>query len=288
MMSESDMVIQEKNMKYLIKKLIPKKLFPYFQQAYQALFVRQPKADFSQEQYERLPALKCCIAYNKYGGYCVPLSVTYGPVARRILSNDVYEPQTIEFMTAHCGNGDIVHAGTFFGDFLPALSRSINPNAKIWAFEPNPENYRCTKITLEINGIENVVLENAGLGANSEKLLLQTTDKTGQSLGGASRIVSEEANTVVTKERVDVIRLDDIVPKERRVTVIHLDIEGYELKALMGALATIRRCLPIIIIEVLPNSSISKNHWFIENILSVGYQKVGQLYENQAFYINKL
>src|SRR5882672_2138462 len=100
--------------------------------------------------------LQCRVSYNKYGGYCVPSSSVHRPAAQKILSGDVWEPDTIEFMVNHVGDGDIVHAGAYFGDFIPALSQACKPSAKLWTFEPNPENYRCALITIEINGLRNV------------------------------------------------------------------------------------------------------------------------------------
>ena len=100
---------------------------------------------FTTMEYNSHSVLQCCIAYNKYGGYCVPLSSLHRPAAQRILSGDVYEPNTIEFLISNCSDGDIVHAGAYFGDFLPALSRSCAPNAKIWvSVDPNcsPERVR--------------------------------------------------------------------------------------------------------------------------------------------------
>lgn len=82
--------------------------------------------------------------------------------------------------------------GADFGDFLPALSSGCAPGARIWAFEPNPENYRCARVTLELNGISNVTLANAGLGAQAELLGILTADEQGLPLGGASRIVQDD------------------------------------------------------------------------------------------------
>jgi len=166
-----------------ISKLVPKRLKPLARRVYWKLFANKEKSDFSPDQYGDLSPLKCVISYNMYGGYCVPESSRHRPAARAILSNDVWEPQTINFIITNCGDGDIVHAGTFFGDFLPAISKGVTEGSKVWAFEPNPENYRCARITLEINNLNNVVLTNAGLGAKQEVMLLQTTDDKGRALG---------------------------------------------------------------------------------------------------------
>ena len=74
-------------------------------------------------------------------------------------------------MSKNCGTGDLVHAGTYFGDFIPALSRVCAPDAKVWAFEPNPENYRCALITTTLNNLHNVEIKNAGLGSQEGSML---------------------------------------------------------------------------------------------------------------------
>ncbi len=112
-------------------------MMPISQRVYWRIIDSSPQADFSKKEYEALEALKCKVSYNKYGGYCVPLSSCHRPAALKILSNDVYEPKTIEYILSNCNNGDVIHAGTYFGDFLPALAKGLASDAKIWAFEPN-------------------------------------------------------------------------------------------------------------------------------------------------------
>lgn len=269
-------------MKSLIKSMIPKRVFPVAQRVYWRLFDSSPRAGLLKEQYDPASTLKCIVAYNKYGGYCVPESSRHRPAARRILSNDVYEPETIEFIISNCGNGDVVHAGTYFGDFLPALSSGA-PNAKVWAFEPNPENYRCASITLVINGITNVVLTNAGLGAKQECLLMKTADENGRSLGGASRIIASDLGEVPGTDNVQIVAVDDVLGADRNVSIIQLDVEGHEKEALTGALKTIQRCLPIIILEVLPTSTLLSSDWFSDSILSLGYHKTRDINGNSVF-----
>jgi len=48
-------------------------------------------------------ALNCAVAYNKYGGYCIPASTFRHRLSRKILAGQVWEQTTLEFMRAHCG-----------------------------------------------------------------------------------------------------------------------------------------------------------------------------------------
>lgn len=260
-------------MKQLAKRILPNSIL----RLVQALRFKSPSRDslpLVDFQGHSDYVLQCCIAYNKYGGYCIPLSSRHRPAAKKILAGDIWEPETIEFLTSHCEGGDIIHAGPFFGDFLPALSQSLTPGTKVWAFEPNPENYRCALITTYINGIQKMIeLMNAGLGERRGSLSMITADADGRSLGGSSRIVgksTEEGSTTV-----QIVTIDEIIPSNRKISIIQLDVEGFEKPALSGALQTIQRCRPTIILETVPEES-----WLSENILHLGYRIEGTLHDN--------
>ena len=53
----------------------------------------------------------------------------------------------------------------------------------------------------------------------------------------------------------------------RNVSIIQLDVEGFEQPALKGAMTTIARCRPILILETLADHT-----WFTERILCLGYR----------------
>jgi len=203
------------------------------------------------------------------------------PAAQAILRGEVWESETIEFIAKHCRGGDILHAGTYFGDFLPALSRAVSVDGMVWAFEPNIENYRCAIITQQINGLENVCLTNAGLGESKDNAFLITHDENGVAMGGASMVAAEkDCSEQDSLQVVDIVSIDSMVPSDRNIKVIHLDVEGYEKQVLMGGIQTIRRCQPILILE-----TFSYDVWFENNIASLGYVVTGDVHGN---YILKI
>lgn len=216
---------------------------------------------------------------NCYGRYCIPLASAHRPAARRILAGDVHEPETIRFMIQNHGGSDIVHAGTYFGDFLPALSRNMNPDACLWAFEPNPENHSACEQTIALNALKNVRLANAGLGSKKDSGLVLTRDQQGRSLGGCSRLVDpQEMIAGELTSAVQIVRLDDVVPPYRPVGILQLDVEGSEEAALRGAIGLLRRWRPILILERKPDS-----HWFEANITPLGYTEAQKLHGNRLF-----
>ncbi|MEM6692168.1 MAG: FkbM family methyltransferase [Planctomycetota bacterium] len=223
--------------------------------------------------------LDCCVAYNQYGGYCVPLSAIKRPAVQKILEGEVYEPDTIAFMREHGRGGDIVHAGTFFGDFLPAISHACDDESIVWALEPNPHSFRCAQATVAINGLSNIKLANAGLGSQREELPFQIFDQQGTSLGGLSQFVKGGNASRDDCVMASVVRMDDLIPPSRRVGIIQLDVEGYEEQSLMGAIETIRRCRPILILE----TEISE-FWLRATLPGIVYRSMTKLHTNTVYF----
>ena len=264
-----------RHIKSLIRALLPKSVLGSLRSKFDSA-TRRKIPRFKSPRNNTNGVLECCIAYTESGGFCVPLASHHRPAAQMILRGSVYEPQTIEFLVSNCKDGDIVHAGTYYGDFLPALSRACSPEAKVWAFEPNPENFRCAVITCAINGLRNIELENAGLGIQQETVVMVTRDSDGRALGGASQVVTDATGTPSGHtETVNIVALDNLIPIDRNVSIIQLDVEGYEKQALSGGLKTISRCLPILVLETLPDES-----WLSSKILQLGYTVGRNLHGN--------
>jgi len=208
------------------------------------------------------------VASNEHGAYCVPKSSLHRPVAQTIINARVWEPKTLNLLRSANAEGDIVHAGTFFGDFIPALAHSRKLGAIVWAFEPNRENYRCAAVTIGLNGLANVVLTHAGLSQQSDTALLATSDRRGVALGGGSQLIDDPTGVDgLSNEQVNLVAIDDVVSDGRRVAVIQLDVEGHELQALAGGLRTIERCRPLIVVETPPAQG-----WINEHLAPLGYR----------------
>ncbi len=218
----------------------------------------------------RLPAdaPEAVVARNEHGLYCVPRSSLHRPVAAAILAGGVWERATLELMCGVDSGGDIVHAGAYYGDFLPALAHSRDAGALVWTFEPGAENHRCTEITMALNELSNVVLTRACLSEHSGSTLLAVGGRDGVPLGGSSSVIRDPVRARWwDSEEVPMVALDDVVPAERHVALIQLDVEGHEKEALLGALATIERCRPMIILESLPRAA-----WVDEHLGPLGYR----------------
>lgn len=280
-----NLFISNSQVRGLIKAILPVRVRAALRRLNSGRGIRGRPFPFVVSDPQSMATLNCCVAYNKYGAYCVPVSSLHRPAAQAVLSGRIWEPRTLEFMTSYCKDGDIVHAGTFFGDFLPALVAGLAEGAKVWAFEPNPESYRCAAITIQLNGLTGVELINAGLGEHPGSQTLVTHDFSGVPLGGASQVVPGPSDDWEARGShtvpVQIVTIDDAVPQHRPVSIIQLDVEGFEKRALTGALRTIRRHRPILVTESLP-----KGKWISEHLSPLGYRITETMAENTILRCN--
>jgi FkbM family methyltransferase len=96
---------------------------------------------------------------------------------------------------------------------------------------------------------------------------MRVSDQSGRSLGGASRIVTPGEEGDGGTELVNIVAVDEVIPRDRQVSILQLDVEGFEESALAGAIRTIERCKPIIILENLPDED-----WMRDHVMHLGYR----------------
>lgn len=222
--------------------------------------------------------LDCVFGKNKYGSYCMPANCAHRPAVRMVQNGEVYEPDTIQFMLNNHDNKRIITAGTFFGDFLPALAST---GTEVFAYEPVETNYRCAKITLDMNYTDhNVHLRHGALGKTNEQLEIAIANHNGQPLGGASNFQQSKHVPKSSRETVNVYAIDQYVEFFRApLGIIQLDVEGHEEMALRGALDVIKRWQPILILEQW-SPKMFDTEFFEKDIFALGYKTQGKLHEN--------
>lgn len=196
--------------------------------------------------------------------YILPEYAMHRPAVKVFLDNKLHEPDTHEFIKYICDNneGSIVHAGTFFGDMLPNFSKFVTKN--VYAFEPVLENFVSSKICIDANGLDNVILMSCALSEKIENLKIDTMlggNKKGKHAGGKSSI--SKVGRICPTISLDSLKIDDLI-------ILHLDVEGHELNAIKGSIKTIEKCKPIILIE----DNMNKCKPFLS---SLGYNLFGEL-----------
>lgn len=107
------------------------------------------------------------------------------------------------------------------------------------AFEPMPHNFSALEMNLDHYKCTNVKTYNAGL--SDHEGLIKLVKAGGKSFQYKVPIGSE-GDIPMPCHKLDTLDLSN-------VDLLKLDVEGHELEALRGALETIKRCKPVIVIE---------------------------------------
>jgi FkbM family methyltransferase len=129
-----------------------------------------------------------------------------------------------------------VDCGAFDGDSIAAFLRLCkNRFNKIWAIEPDPENYKHLQERIQLYDAEivrKIISLQAAVGLKRQKIAFNATGTAGSTMGEGSY----EVNSIPL----------DIILKSDTPTYIKMDIEGAEMDALVGAKHVIKKNLPIL------------------------------------------
>ena len=145
----------------------------------------------------------------------------------------------------------IVDGGTNAGFFtIPVANRTQDCGTRIIAFEPQRQLFQAVGGSLALNGYRNVFLHNVGLGAEPGIAQLPAIDySVAQDFGTVqlSNDATVEEDGWMNDRVVDITSIDAMALP--RLDFFKLDVEGYEVPALTGALNTIKKHRPWIWVE---------------------------------------
>ncbi len=126
----------------------------------------------------------------------------------------------------------VFDVGANKGELRMNLSRLVGPEGHISAFEPSAMFYKTFLKNADRNKIKNITVINKGLGRNAKRIFLELDPQN----SGMSHIAD------TGKEWIDIISLDEWMIQEPAFTpdLIKVDVEGFEMEMLYGAVQTIK------------------------------------------------
>jgi FkbM family methyltransferase len=152
-----------------------------------------------------------------------------------------YETDTTAVMSEAIRTGNVVFdLGAHAGYHSLHASKLVGPNGQVWSFEPNPANARFLRKHIDLNRAGNVhVMECAVSDANGECAF---DDGMNCFSGHLSNNGSRKVRTISIDSAVAAGQLP--VPD-----YLKIDVEGAEFKVLSGAIETLRRRRPFVLLE---------------------------------------
>jgi len=129
-----------------------------------------------------------------------------------------------------------IDIGANIGYYTLIAARLVGPAGKIYAFEPDPDNFALLKKNVEQNGYRNVVLVNKAVSdkTRSTRLYLSESNR------GDHRLYdSRDGRKSIA---VHAASLDDFfLNRDKTIHLIKMDIQGAEARALAGMKALVRK-----------------------------------------------
>lgn len=128
----------------------------------------------------------------------------------------------------------VVDIGAQYGDYAILCSKVYK--AKVYTFEPLPENFKEITENIKLNGLNERQIQafNVALGNKDKTEILSYSGEMANNFGEGNRIEVEFRTLDSYKIKPDLMKID---------------VEGFELDVLEGAIETIKKYHPKIIIE---------------------------------------
>ncbi|MDL2397689.1 FkbM family methyltransferase [Rhizobium mayense] len=167
-------------------------------------------------------------------------------------------------------NAFVVDVGANIGNHTLFFSAVVG--ARTLAIEPNAEALRILRANISLNGLQDRVdVKPIALGA--EAGMGDVVEEDPSKLGMARVRLAADG-------QVPVARLDDVV-REQHVDLIKIDVEGMETEVLRGAMGTMVRCRPRLLVEAATAQALRD----VEAILRpIGYRKI-KVYNETPTYL---
>lgn len=148
---------------------------------------------------------------------------------RSLSFSGIYEPFETEIIKKEIKKGDhVLDIGANIGYYTLIFAKLVGENGKVFAFEPDPNNFSLLKKNIEINGYRNVILVQKGVSNKTGKARLYLS----HNVPSDHRIYDSHDG----RKSIDIetIRLDDYFNNKERIDFIKLDIQGAEWAAIQG------------------------------------------------------
>jgi len=140
----------------------------------------------------------------------------------------------------------VVDVGAHIGFYTKELAKLVGPQGRVFAYEPNPENYEFLK--KNVRAQENTVLRNTAVG-----------DRTGQTRLYLSFQLNVDHRTYATSTEsrrfltVPQVTLDsELLQSDKKIAFIKMDIQGFEYFACRGMRQLLNKDLPVVLAEFWP------------------------------------
>jgi FkbM family methyltransferase len=198
------------------------------------------------------PALACAKAYARLfpRQLCSRNGIYYDLDLTELIDFSIFlggwETETLDFLRQRLRPNDVVvEIGANIGAHTLVMAQFVGPGGTVYAFEPTEYASRKLQRNIELNhGIANIVLRRE-LVTNGMADLPRRNIRSSWKLKPDSQIPTEAVSASATS-------IDEFAVTEGidQLSLLKIDVDGYDFKVLQGARETLTRLRPTIFVEL--------------------------------------
>jgi FkbM family methyltransferase len=191
----------------------------------------------------------------------------YG-IGQQILDTGSFEPaeinnakRVLDFRRKQFGNGVLaIDGGANIGTHTIAWAKHMTHWGKVLSFEPQRLVFYQLAGNIVLNNCLNVEAEHMALGPHCDNIFIPQLDPTLPANFGGLEITKSVGESIGQKvsytKNLDCVRMISIdTMRLQRLDLLKLDVEGMEFSVLLGALETIERCQPVVLMETIKSDA---------------------------------
>jgi FkbM family methyltransferase len=179
-----------------------------------------------------LPPMRAGMVITTLYGFKMKIDPINDPGIERVLyGSGAYEEGTLYILGKILKPGQcFVDAGANIGLMSLYVAHKFKDTCKIYAYEPHPETTTILYENIKINGFKNITVMPFALGESIGETYI--FDRKDINRGGSSLVAPP---TPGKKYPVSLTTLDTTIKQPQVISVLKIDVEGYELQVLKGA-----------------------------------------------------
>ncbi|SKA17071.1 FkbM family methyltransferase [Sediminibacterium ginsengisoli] len=200
---------------------------------------------------------------------------------KRIQWGGGHEKEFLYFLDMVPNDGVILDIGANIGVMTVTLALKKD-KAKVYAFEPVPDNIKTIEKVLKHHKIGSVTLFRTALGEESGEIRMVVPVVGNSNMQGLSHVVEDKADEAGGQYfTVPLQRLDDMKELQavQKITAIKIDVENFEYYVLKGGRELLLKHKPVIYCELWDNE---RRIACMDYLRSLGYEV--KIYENGALH----
>lgn len=248
-------------MKKLIKKAY--QIIPFKQSVYSVI-----KKVYTPPFYKLLP-VKGVIDVEYAPSKCFKLHSDY----HLFMENELFwlgfhggwEKKSLELWIKLCENSTTIFDVGANSGIYSLISKSVNKNARVYAFEPIKENLKLLKANNAINHFD-IKINEVGVSNKNGEAKMYALPNTVNYMTSIN--LNRYGNKDVVETIIPIVTLASVIEQNKieKVDLIKIDVEEHEFQVLEGLGPYIKTMMPAFLIEIIGNENGKKIKELFENL----------------------